>query len=63
MIMVSTDRVIVNEEKCVGCGLCVIFCPLDALEGWGVVKINRETCTDCLKCVEACPVDALEVSK
>ena len=52
--------VIVSEEKCVGCGICVCFCPMDALEGWGIIKVNRERCVDCLECIEACPVDALE---
>jgi NAD-dependent dihydropyrimidine dehydrogenase PreA subunit len=53
--------VIVDEKKCVGCGICVFFCPVDAFEGWGTIEINREKCLDCLDCVEACPVDALEV--
>jgi ferredoxin len=55
--------VIVDEEKCVGCGICVCFCPVDALEGWGIIEINREKCADCLDCVEVCPVDALEVKE
>ena len=62
-IMVTTDRVVVNQERCVGCGICVIFCPLDAIEGLGIVEINREICSDCMTCVEACPVDAIEVSE
>jgi len=55
--------VIWNEEKCAGCGICVHFCPVDALESWGVIKIDREKCTDCLECIGACPVDALEVKE
>jgi len=53
----------VNEELCIGCGVCVSFCPVDALEGWGIIKINREKCIDCLDCVEVCPVDAMEVKE
>ncbi|MFC2018209.1 DUF362 domain-containing protein [Chloroflexota bacterium] len=53
--------VVVNEEKCLGCGICACFCPVEALEGLGTIEINREKCIDCLDCVEACPVDALEV--
>ena len=52
---------VVNEDKCVGCGLCVSFCPSEALTAWGVCTIERERCTDCLICVDYCPVDALEV--
>jgi len=25
--------IVVNEERCVGCGICGCFCPVDALEG------------------------------
>lgn len=53
--------VIVIEEKCVGCGICVCFCPVDALEGCGVIHIDRDKCIDCLDCAGVCPVDALEV--
>jgi NAD-dependent dihydropyrimidine dehydrogenase PreA subunit len=52
---------VVNEDKCIGCGQCVPFCPDEALEAWGVAKVKREDCTDCLICVDYCPVDALEV--
>ncbi len=53
--------VVVDEQKCVGCGICTHFCPVEALEGWGVIHLNRDKCLDCLDCVSACPVDALEV--
>ena len=51
---------IVNEEKCVGCGLCIPYCPEEALWAWGDCQVNRDKCTDCLACIEWCPVDALE---
>ena len=54
--------VVVNEERCVGCGICVCFCPVDALNGWGIIEVNEEECTGCLKCTEVCPVDALRVT-
>lgn len=55
--------VVVDEKRCLGCGICVCFCPSDALEGLGTIEINRGKCLDCLDCIEACPVDALEVKK
>ena len=51
----------VNENRCVGCGLCVYFCPRDALKAWGLSRIDREACNDCLVCLDYCPVDALEI--
>jgi len=52
----------VNRERCVGCGVCVSFCPVDALKGWGVIEIDGEKCTGCLECVDSCPVEALEAA-
>lgn len=53
--------VVVSEEKCVGCGICVCFCLVDALEGSGIIHIDRDKCIECLDCAGVCPVDALEV--
>lgn len=55
--------VIVNAEKCIGCGVCTCFCPADALNGWGLTEVDQENCTECLECVEYCPVGALEVKE
>jgi pyruvate ferredoxin oxidoreductase delta subunit len=52
---------VVNESKCVGCGLCVSFCPVGALSAWGLCSIDEEECSECLICIDYCPVDALEV--
>lgn len=49
----------VDQARCVGCGLCVYFCPTDALRAWGVCHIAREGCNECLACIDYCPVDAL----
>lgn len=55
--------VIVSEKECVGCGICVCFCPVDALGGFGVIQIDHEECIECLDCIESCPVGALEVKE
>ena len=57
------DLVLVDEEKCIGCGKCVEACPFDAMfmdeeKGVAVSCDNCEGYEDCA-CVEACPVDAL----
>ncbi|MFH2011746.1 MAG: 4Fe-4S binding protein [Pseudomonadota bacterium] len=51
----------VNEAKCVGCGSCMPYCPVEALWAWGKAEVNDD-CTECLVCIDYCPVDALEVS-
>jgi len=53
----------VNEEKCVGCGICAPVCPFEALQVWGVAEVIREVCNDCLDCIDYCPVDALGTDK
>ena len=44
----------VDEEKCVGCGVCVEVCPAQAIsmdEGKAVIS---NQCVDCGRCVQAC---------
>jgi len=54
-------KVVVNKEGCVGCGICLTFCPVDALKGWSVLEVDQDECIDCLKCCDVCPVDAVMV--
>ena len=60
---VSENMLVVNENKCVGCGQCVPFCPTEALKVWGIAEVIPENCTECLECIDYCPVDALEVKE
>lgn len=50
---------VVDEDKCAGCGQCMPYCPEAALWAWGVCQVNRDKCTECLLCIEWCPCDAL----
>ncbi len=52
--------VLVNEEKCIGCSLCVIECPEEAMTARGVATIDDEKCVECLECAANCPADAIE---
>jgi NAD-dependent dihydropyrimidine dehydrogenase PreA subunit len=49
----------IDDDQCVGCSLCVPYCPEVALTCYGRVEVN-EDCTDCLTCIDYCPVDALK---
>ena len=53
--------VMVDEEMCSGCKLCVVTCPYDAREfdeEKNIVKINEALCMGCGCCVAACPSGA-----
>ncbi len=48
----------IDNDRCVGCSLCVPICPEEALTCYGIVIVD-EYCNDCLICIEYCPVGAL----
>jgi NAD-dependent dihydropyrimidine dehydrogenase PreA subunit len=54
-------RIIVDTEKCVGCGECVDVCPSDVfeLQDEKSVVVSPDECVECCACVEACPEDAI----
>jgi NAD-dependent dihydropyrimidine dehydrogenase PreA subunit len=54
---------VVNGDKCVGCGLCVSFCHTDALKAWGLCRVDVDKCNECLLCLDYCPVDALMIQE
>ena len=51
----------VNEDLCVGCGICVDDCPVDAItlkDGQKAV-INEDECIRCGRCHDVCPHEAV----
>ena len=56
--------VIVDNGKCIGCGACIVECPLEALDLIdGIAVVNPEKCKDNGSCVEVCPTNALALDK
>jgi len=51
----------VNEDLCVGCGVCVDDCPTGAITLKDDQKaiINDDECIRCGKCHDVCPQDAV----
>ena len=66
--MAKKIKVNINEELCVGCGMCASLCPeVFEIEN-GKSKIKEEVILEkhqnCLKkAAENCPVEAIEVSE
>lgn len=56
--------ILVNEELCKGCGICMDVCPDQAISLHnGVVSIDRAKCSLCQLCVGICPTGALQVAE
>lgn len=65
-------KIIVNEQLCKGCSLCIPSCPQNIIvvserfnaNGYKCVEqINEEKCTACKLCAIMCPESAIEVYK
>ncbi|MBR1648105.1 MAG: 4Fe-4S binding protein [Alphaproteobacteria bacterium] len=52
---------VVNEDVCIGCGLCVFACPKQIIvkEEGGHPYIPFDGCIGCAKCAASCPVKAI----
>ncbi len=58
-------NVLVDSDKCTGCGECVDICPVEVyeLENGKSAPINPEECLGCESCVEVCETCAVSISE
>ena len=49
----------INEDLCIGCGICAAQCPFAAIEIVDGCAVVGDSCTLCGACVESCEVGAL----
>ena len=50
----------IDENKCVGCGICIRECLSDAISiKEGKAEIDMEKCIRCGKCHDICPQEAV----
>jgi electron transfer flavoprotein alpha subunit len=52
--------VVIINEKCKGCTICVKNCPFQAITMEGKLAVINSACTECGVCVEKCPFKAIE---
>lgn len=53
----------VISEKCKSCGLCIKWCPVDAIQYYdGVARIDTEKCYGCGECIATCRNQAINHS-
>lgn len=58
--------IVVDKEKCVGCGTCVDTCPVSMYrlnEDKVTVSGNLGECVVCRACEAVCPAAAIEVKE
>ena len=54
---------VIDENRCIGCKLCIQACPVDAILGTAkrMHTVINDECTGCELCVPPCPVDCIEL--
>ena len=64
-------KIIIDTERCKGCGLCVTACPKDCItiseksnkNGYFPAETNNSSCTGCAMCAVICPEAIIEVQR
>lgn len=54
---------VIDEAVCIGCTLCILACPVDAIVGAGKLMhtVIADECTGCELCLPPCPVDCIDL--
>ena len=55
--------VLIDEQRCIGCTLCIQACPVDAIVGAAKLMhtVVESECTGCDLCLPPCPVDCIDI--
>jgi len=51
----------INTKKCIGCGKCAQWCPVEAIKIGNKAEIQTELCIGCGECTVTCPQHAIAI--
>lgn len=56
---------VIDEQRCIGCTLCIQACPVDAIVGAAKLMhtVIADACTGCELCIPPCPVDCIRLEE
>ncbi len=52
---------LLDENKCVGCNVCTLICPISNIEIKNDKVVFKNKCDNCLACLHACPHNSIHV--
>ncbi|MEM3673127.1 MAG: FAD-dependent oxidoreductase [Candidatus Bathyarchaeia archaeon] len=65
MDLCEGDKAVVDENRCVGCNVCAVICPVEAIKKneKGIAQVNEDLCKGCGVCAARCPEQAITMKK
>jgi heterodisulfide reductase subunit A len=59
------DKAVVTESQCIGCNVCAILCPYQAIKKneKEIAQVDEDLCKGCGVCAARCPQNAISMKK
>lgn len=55
----NDDFIVLDDHKCIGCNMCVMVCPFNAIKSMNHKNYKCDTCEGLEKCAEICDQKAI----